>query len=169
REQHHLYLLLKPINKSLALVSIAFNLAQTAVLIANKLVLLVPLLIMKNTEYVAAFEAEQIQVQVTCTRNHHDYGFGLGLIFFGFACIGYGSLVFKSGYLPKFLGVLMMIAGTSYLINSLTLLVAPSLSGVVFPILVLSLIGELTFALWMIFKGVNLDKWQQAMGRGELY
>lgn len=159
-----LYLLLKQVHKPLALVSVAFNLAQTAVLVANKLVLLVPLLLMKNAEYVAAFDSEQIHAQVMLLADLHDYGFGLGLIFFGCACIGYGVLVFCSNYFPKFLGVLMIVAGVSYLTNSLTLLVAPSLSGVVFPILLLSFIGELTFALWLIFKGVNLDKWQQAVG-----
>lgn len=160
-----LYLLLKQVHKPLALVSVAFNLAQTAVLVANKLVLLVPLILMKNADYVAAFEPEQIHAQVMLLAHLHDYGFGLGLIFFGCACIGYGVLIFKSKYFPKFVGVLMMIAGASYFINSLTLLLAPSFSGVVFPILVLSFIGELTFALWLILKGVKLDKWQQANGR----
>lgn len=160
-----LYLLLKQVHKPLALISVAFNLAQTAVLVANKLVLLVPLILMNSAGYVAAFNIEQIHAQVMLLAHLHDYGFALGLIFFGFACIGYGLLMFKSNYLPKFIGVLMMIAGASYLINSLTLLLAPSFSGVVFPILVLSFIGELTFALWLIFKGVNLDKWQQAVRR----
>ena len=160
-----LYLLLKQVHKPLALVSVAFNLAQTAVLVANKLILLLPLILMNSAGYVAAFNIEQIHAQVMLLANLHDYGFGLGLIFFGFACIGYGLLIIKSNYLPRFIGVLMMIAGASYLINSLTLLLAPSFSGVVFPILVLSFIGELTFALWLIFKGVDLDKWQQAVGR----
>ncbi|SEA47526.1 DUF4386 domain-containing protein [Alkalimonas amylolytica] len=161
-----LYFLLKQVNKPLAVASVAFNLVQTSVLVANKLVLLVPLLLMKRADYVAAFEPEQIHAQVMLLANLHDYGFGLGLIFFGCACIGYGVLIFKSNYFPRFVGVLMMMAGTSYLINSLTLLIAPSFSGVVFPILVLSFLGELTFALWLIFKGVHKEKWHQAVARG---
>jgi hypothetical protein len=155
-----LYYLLKPVNKLLALVSVAFNLAQTAVLIANKLVLLVPLIIMSNPQYMSAFESEQISAQVMLLVDIHDYGFGLGLIFFGFACVGYGLLIFCADYFPKFIGVLVIIAGLSYLTNSFTLLIAPSLSGVVFPILVFSFIGELIFALWLIFKGVDIDKWE---------
>ena len=157
-----LYLLLKQVHKPLALVSVAFNMAQTAVLVANKLLLLVPLLLLQSADYVAAFDSEHIHAQVMLLARLHNYGFGLGLIFFGFACIGYGLLVFNSSFLPKFLGVLMMMAGASYLINSLTLLLAPSLSGVVFPILVLSFLGELTFALWLIIKGVDADQWRQA-------
>lgn len=159
-----LYLLLKQVHKPLALASVAFNLAQTAVLVANKLVLLIPLILMKNAQYVSAFSTEQIHAQVLLLADLHDYGFGLGLIFFGFACVGYGVLIFRSGYFPKFLGVFMIVAGLSYLINSLTLLVAPSLSGVVFPILILSFVAELTFALWLVFKGVHSEKWYQAVG-----
>ncbi|MEQ9825450.1 MAG: DUF4386 domain-containing protein [Puniceicoccaceae bacterium] len=160
-----LYLLLKQVHQPLALVSVAFNLAQTAVLVANKLLMLVPLVLMNHSEYVAAFDMNQIHAQVMLLADLHNYGFGLGLIFFGCACIGYGLLVFKSRYFPRFLGVLMMVAGASYLTNSLTLLIAPSFSGVVFPILLLSFIGELTFALWLVFKGIHLDQWHQAVGR----
>ncbi|MDP4535773.1 DUF4386 domain-containing protein [Alkalimonas collagenimarina] len=161
-----LYLLLKQVSKPLALLSVAFNLVQTAVLVANKLVLLAPLIIMNNAYILSAFTAEQIHAQVMVLASLHDYGFGLGLIFFGFACIGYGTLIFRSGYFPKFLGVFLMVAGISYLTNSLILLIVPSLSGVVFPILVLSFIAELTFALWLIFKGVHQEQWHQAVARG---
>lgn len=160
-----LYLLLKQVSQPLALLSVAFNLVQTSVLVANKLVLLAPLIIMNSTYSASAFTAEQIHAQVMVLANLHDYGFGLGLIFFGFACIGYGTLIFRSGYFPKFLGVLMMVAGVSYLTNSLTLLIAPSLSGVVFPIMILSFLAELTFALWLTFKGVDNESWRQVVAR----
>lgn len=55
------------------------------------------------------------------------------------------------------------IAGASYLINSIALLVAPSLT--VFPILMLAVLNELTLALWLIVKGVDTEKWRQAVGR----
>ncbi|MCC5827540.1 DUF4386 domain-containing protein [Alkalimonas sp.] len=161
-----LYLLLKQVSKPLALLSVAFNLVQTAVLVANKLLLLAPLIIMNSAYSLSAFTTEQIHAQVMVLASLHDYGFGLGLIFFGFACLGYGTLIFRSGYFPKFLGVLLMVAGVSYLTNSLILLIAPALSAVVFPILVLSFIAELTLALWLIFKGVHKEKWHMAATRG---
>ena len=159
-----LFCLLKPVSTPLAVASVAFNLVQTAVLVANKLVLLLPLLLLKNEHYIEVFGIEQVHAQVMLLADLHDYGFGLGLIFFGLACMGYGLLIFKARYLPTFLGVLMMIAGASYLINSLALLMAPSVE--VFPILVLSVLGELTLALWLLFKGVDTEKWTRAL-RGE--
>lgn len=161
-----LYFLLKPVSKLFALVAVAFNMAQTAVLIANKLVLVVPLIIMGNTQYASTFEAEQIHSQVLLLVDVHDYGFGLGLVFFGFACVGYGMLIYYSGYFPKIIGALMVVAGLSYLVNSFTLIVFPALSGIVFPVLVLSFLGELSFALWLAFKGVDTEKWNRRVRIG---
>lgn len=145
------YVLLKPINKNLVLLGVLFNVIQTAVLVANKANLVMPLLVLKNGDAARAFEFIQI----------HDYGFGIGLIFFGFACLVYGYLIFKSGYLPRLLGILLMIAGVSYLTNSFTLLLAPTYAGTVFPVLLLALVGELSLSLWLIIKGVNIPKWEE--------
>ncbi len=160
-----LYFLLRPVSKVLATISVAFNLAQTAVLAANKLIMLTPAIILSDGSYTAAFSQEQVNAQVLLLADLHDYGFGLGLVFFGFATIGYGTLIYLSGYLPKFVGVLMIIAGTSYLINSFTLIVYPALSGTVFPILFLSFCGELCFALWLVVKGVDMGVWSKAVQR----
>src|SRR6266446_6999917 len=98
----------------------------------------------------------------------HDYGFGIDLVFFGFACLVYGYLLFRSGYFPRTLGVLMAIAGLSYLANSFTLIFAPVYAGRIFLILVLALIGELSLCLWLIVKGVNVQRWkEQASAAGE--
>ena len=155
------YLLLRPINKNLALLALLFNLIQTAVLVVNKLNLLMPLFLLGNADYLKAFESNQLYALAYLFIKAHDYGFGIGLIFFGFACLMYGYLLFRSGYFPRTLGVLMAMAGLSYLTNSFTLLLAPVYAGTIFPVLVLALIGELSLCLWLIVKGVNVEKWKQ--------
>jgi hypothetical protein len=160
-----IYMLLRPVNKNLALLGLAFNLIQTAVLVANKMTIILPLLLLGNSEYMAAFSPAQINAQIMLLTDAHNYGFALGLIFFGMACLVYGNLIFRSGYLPKFIGVLITIAGISYLISSFTLLIMPAYYGVIFPILVLCLIGELSFALWLVVKGVKVSEWEQATSR----
>ncbi len=154
------YLLLKPVNNRIALLGLVFNIIQTAVLVANKLVLLVPALLLKSTEYQAAFAPEQINAQVNLLIEIHNHGLALGLIFFGFACLVYSYLIIKSGYLPKLIGVLMGIAGCSYLISCISLIIAPEVAGKVQLVLVLCVIGELSCALWLLIKGVNLSKWK---------
>jgi uncharacterized protein DUF4386 len=156
-----LYTLLKPVNKNLALLALLFNLIQTAVLVANKLNLLMPFFLLGNAEYLKAFEANQLYALTYVFIKAHDYGFGIGLIFFGFACLLYGYLLFRSGYFPRTLGVLIVIAGLSYLMDSFTLILAPTLAGTIFPVLVLALIGELSLCLWLILKGVDLPKWEK--------
>ena len=119
------YLLLRPVNKNLALLAVLFNLIQTAVLVVNKLTLLMPLFLLGNAEYLKAFEPKQLEALAYLFVRAHDYGFGIGLIFFSFTCLVLGYLIFRSGYFPKILGVLMAIAGLSYLTNSFTLILPP--------------------------------------------
>ena len=155
-----LYLLLRPVSESLALLATFFNLIQTAVLVANKLNLLVPILLLGNASGLDAFTPEQLHAISYVAINAHGYGFGIGLIFFGFACLFRGYLIFKSGYFPKVLGLLMLLAGVSYLTNSFALLLAPSLASALFPfVLMPAFVGELGFALWLVFKGVNIEQW----------
>ena len=156
-----LYILLKPVNRNLALLAVLFNLIQTAVLVANKLNLLMPLFLLENADHLSAFEPNQRYELGYLFIQAHDIGFGIGLIFFGFACLTYGYLIFKSGYFPKAIGVLVMIAGLSYLTNSFTLILVPAYAGITMIVLVFALIGELSLALWLLVKGVNLAIWEK--------
>lgn len=156
------YTLLKPVNKNLALLAVLFGLTQTAVLVANKMNLLMPLFLLENADYLKAFNAQQLQALAYLSIKAHGYGFGIGLIFFGVECLIDGYLIFRSGYFPKVLGVMIQIAGVCYLINSFALILSPSLSNLLFPlILVPPFFGELSMCLWLLIKGVNMAKWKE--------
>lgn len=105
------YLLFRRVNKNLAMLSVLFGLIQTAVLVANKLNLMMPLFFLGNEDYLKVFDPHQLQVLAYVAVKAHGYGFGIGLIFFGFECIIDGYLILRSGFLPKFLGMLLLIAG----------------------------------------------------------
>lgn len=159
------YVLLRPVNKNLALLAVLFTLVQTAVLVANKLNLLAALFLLGSADYLKTFERHQLHALSYLSLKLHDYGFGVGLIFFGCACLVVGYLIFRSGYLPKTLGVLMQIAGLCYLTNSFALLLAPAFASMMFPaILVPAFIAELCLCLWLIVKGVNVPKWDLHAG-----
>lgn len=69
-------------------------------------------------------------------------------------------LIFKSGYFPRVFGLLMALAGLCYLVNSFALLLAPALASALFPfVLPPAFVGELGFALWLVFKGVDVEQW----------
>src|ERR1043165_524345 len=159
-----LYILLKPVNKNLALLALLFNLIQTAVLVANKLNLFVPLLLSDGVDYLNAFDPQQLQALSYISIRVHGIGFGIGLIFFGFTCLVNGYLIIRSSYLPKLIGVLIQIAGLCYLINSFSLIIAPKFADSLFPAILLpAFIAELSFCLWLLIKGVNIQKWNEKL------
>ncbi|MFQ6601338.1 DUF4386 domain-containing protein [Flavobacterium sp. C3NV] len=154
-----LYYLLKPVSKKLALLNLSFNLIQTAVLVLNKLNLLAALFFLGDAEYLKSFTPDQLHTLSYLSIKLHDFGFGIGLIFFGFVCLLEGYLIFRSVYFPKTIGVLMTVAGICYLTNSFVLILAPQFSSIA--LLMPCLLAELSFSLWLIFKGVNLSIWKQ--------
>jgi Domain of unknown function (DUF4386) len=156
-----LYVLLRPVNKTLALLAVFFNIVEFPIEAASKLCLFAALFLSGNADYLKAFEPHQLHALVQLSLKLHDYGFGIDFVFFGFACLVYGYLLFRSGYFPRTLGVLMAIAGLSYLTNSFTLILAPAYAGTLSPILVLALIGELSLCLWLMVKGVDEQRWKE--------
>jgi hypothetical protein len=155
------YVLLRPVSKNLALLAVLFNLVQTAVLVANKMNLLLPLFLLGDGGYLNAFTTPQRQALAYVSIRTHDYGFGFGLIYFGMACIVLGYLIFRSGYLPRPLGILMQIAGACYVTNSFALVLYPPVASKLFPVILLPpFVAELSLALWLLLKGVDLTKWR---------
>jgi hypothetical protein len=161
------YVLLRPVNRNLALLVVLFTLVQTAVSVANKLNLLVPVFLLGNADYLKALEPHQRHALAYLALKLHDYGFGIALIFFGCQCLVLGYLIFRSGYLPRILGVLMQIAGLCYLTNSFARLLAPPFADRIFPaILAPAFIAEFSLCLWLLVKGVNVPKWEELAGAG---
>ncbi len=160
------YVLLKPVSKSLSLLAAFFNLAQTAILGINKIYLLTTLSFLGDADYLKVFDPHQLQALAYLSLDLHESGYGIGLIFFGFTCLIVGYLMFRSGYFPRAIGVLQIIAGLSYLINSFAQILSPTFAAEIFPaILVPAFIGELSTCLWLLVKGVNVPKWNEQVGK----
>ena len=156
------YILFKPVNRHLTLLAILFNVVQTAVLVATKMNLFMPLFLLGGAPYLGAFEPAQLQAFSYLSLKMDNYGFGVGLIFFGFECLVLGYLIFRSGFLPRFLGVFMEIVGICYLVNSFALILSPAFAGAISPaILVPCFIGESSLCLWLIVKGVDPKRWNE--------
>src|SRR5216684_5697527 len=156
------YVLLRPISKELALLAVFFNLVSLAVEAVAALDLVAALFPLGNAGYLKAFPPEQLYAMASLAIKSHSYGFGVALIFFGCTCLILGYLIFKSGFLPKALGVLMQIAGLSYLTDSFALILAPNFANRIFPaVLVPAYVGEASLCLWLLVKGVNVEKWEE--------
>jgi len=155
------YVLLRPVSRELALLVVFFSLVSIAVEATAALNLVAALFPLGNAAYLKAFAPEQLYALASLSVKSHGYGFGVALIFFGCECLVLGYLIFRSGYLPKAVGILMQIVGLSYLTNSFALLLAPDFANRIFPaILVPAFVGETSLCLWLLVKGVNMEKWE---------
>jgi Domain of unknown function (DUF4386) len=114
-----------------------------------------------SPDYLDAFDPQQLQALAYLSLRLHGYGFAIGLIFFGVFLILLGYLIYRSGYLPRSIGVLLVIGGVGYLTNSFAQVLAPALAGSLLPwVLLPAFLAELGLALWLTVKGVNVPKWE---------
>jgi hypothetical protein len=156
-----LYVLLKPVNKTLSLVSAVSRLAMTTIHGANLLTHFVVLLLLSGAGYLAVFQPSQLQALAMVFLNAYDYGFTIGIVFLFLHALVLGYLIFRSGYFPKILGVLFIIASLGYLIDSFSnVLIANYKTGPVYLALPIA-IAEIAFPLWLLIKGVNVAQWQK--------
>lgn len=162
------YLLLRPVSKHLVLLAVFFNLVSLSVEAISKLFLLVVMPTLGNADYLRAFGPQQLQILANLALRSHDIAFNIALIFFGFTCLVNGYLIFRSDYLPRLVGMLMQLAGLSYLTACFAALLAPAFSELITPaILMPPLIGESSFCLWLLVKGVNVPKWKERISVGK--
>lgn len=148
-----LYKLLKPVNKNYAALIVVFTLVAAPIAMLNELNNVAVILLLKSPEYL------QLQSLVSVFFDLHKYGIQIVGIFWGLWLLPMGYLVFKSDYMPKIIGALLMIACFGYLIDSFTFFIFPN-SGVVISAYTSSL-AETLMVLWLLIKGVNVEQWKK--------
>ncbi len=157
-----LYKLLKPVNKNHALLMVIFILVSVPITMLNELNQFAALLLSNGADYLTVFSAGQLQALVPLFLNLHEYGIFITSIFWGLWLFPMGYLVFKSGFLPRILGILLMIACFGYLIDSFGRLLLPNFDATIVSTIVgFMLWGELLFPLWLLIKGVNVEQWEK--------
>jgi Domain of unknown function (DUF4386) len=158
-----LYMLLRPVNRNLALLAAFMRLACDIVLAVASLSHFAVLRLLHNADYLQGFQPDQLQTLALLALKLHGDGYAISLVFFGFACLALGYLVFRSGYLPRTIGALLVIAGACYLTNSFALFLHPAFAARLFPAILLPcFVAELALALWLVVKGVNVAQWREA-------
>ena len=148
------YVLIRPVSRTGALLALLFNVVSLAVEAAVALYLATALFPLTREEYRSAFPPEQLAALSLWSMQSHSYGFGLALVFFGAFCVVMGALIYRSGFIPRILGALLLVAGICYVANTFTLILSPALAGRLFPwVLLPAFVAELSFAIWLLLKG----------------
>jgi hypothetical protein len=153
-----LYQLLKPANKNMAWLMVIFNLLGVPIAMLSELNNVAVLFLVSGADTLKGFTADQVHTLVSLFLNLHANGLGIAALFWGLWLFPMGYAVFKSGFLPRILGILLMIACVGYLIQSVADLLFPTLNV---NIILFTSWGELLFPLWLVVKGVNGEQWEK--------
>ncbi len=156
-----LYKLLKPVNKNHALLMVIFILIGAPIAMLNELNRLITLLLLSGANYLTVFTADQLQALVPLFLDLHEHGITIAGIFWSLWLFPMGYLVFKSGYIPRILGVLLIIAGFGYLIDSFAVFLLPKFYATISQFILFATYGEFFFPLWLLIKGVNVEQWEK--------
>lgn len=160
-----LYVLLRPVNRNIALLGAFFRLSFVGLYAVAKLFEIAALILLNDQGSLAAFAPPQLHALAYAALKVHTYGYGASLLFFGCFCVCAGWLIRKSGYLPKLIGTLMGMAGLGYITYSLAQMLSPAFAGdYLFPWLLLpGFVAELGLTLWLIIKGLDAAEWRRRM------
>ena len=162
-----LYALFRPVDRNIALLAAFMRLACDLVLAIASLSHFAALRLLAGSDYLAAVPVEQLQAFALLAMKLHADGYAISLVFFGFACLALGYLIIRSGFFPRAIGALMAVAGVCYLVNSFAHALNPTFAATLFPALFVPIfVAELSLALWLTVKGVDLPKWRQRAGTG---
>jgi hypothetical protein len=160
-----LYALLKPVNKYLSLLAAFFGLMATATFAFAELFYFAPLVIMRSPGYLQSFSPDQINSLALLSLKFYGFAGMIFTAYYGMGWIVRAVLMFRSGYLPRFLAVLMAIGGIGFVVRNFLLILAPAYASDV--LLMLMFPGGLILTVWLLWKGVDVVKWNAKVS-GEL-
>lgn len=153
-----LYILFRDFNRNLSLVSTFFRLASILILSVIALSHFAALFFLGDAAYLTVFNPDQLNALALLSIKLHGAGYNISLFFFGIHLIFLGYLICQSRLFPKVLGILLLIGGICYNVNSLTWFLFPDFVNTIYPaILIPCSIGELLFGLWLLVKGIRDD------------
>jgi hypothetical protein len=162
------YELLKVVDRRLALLLVFFLMSAATIEGVNLVSHLAPLVVATSDTYAAAFPGGQADALAYLPFALQPVGFAISLFVFAGYCLIGGYLIYRSGFLPRALGVLLAVAGVCYTTNSLAFFLAPSLKDQFVLILVPCFVGESALAVWLTLAGVNGERWRQRAERSRV-
>ena len=161
-----LFTLLRPVSRTIALVASLARVAEAVVMAAGCLVTSILTLVMiGDAGYLGAFDADERDALALAFQEANEYIVLVWGFFFALSLLLTGWLVYRSGFFPRVPGILLAAAGVGYFVQSFGTFLAPGLADTwELVVIALAVPGELVFALWLLIKGADAEKWAAAGG-----
>jgi len=155
-----LYKLLKPVNKNYAVLMVVFALIGIPISMLNTLNRVAALVLLNGADFLEVFGVDQLHALVMLFLNLNEQGVMIAQLFWGLWLFPLGYLVYKSGYFPRILGVLLMIGCFGYLLDSFSNFLFNE--EIILPVSILLTSGEILFMGWLLIKGANLPEMESS-------
>ena len=150
-----LYVILKPVNKNVALLFLLLNLAGVAVQSINMLNLFAAALLLNGADYLNVFQTDQLQALAMFFLYLYKNGFMIAQFFYAAWLFPLGYLVFKSGYLPKILGIILIVECFGWLMRPFQFFLLPAYVEISYLSFAIGFIGEFGLTLWLLIMGAK--------------
>jgi Domain of unknown function (DUF4386) len=151
-----LYQLLKRVNQRDALLMVILVLVSVPMSFLNMLNLSAPLIVLSGADFLSVFEQQQLDALAMLFLSLRSRGISAVSTFWGLWLFPFGLLVYRSGFIPRILGVFLMIGCVAYVADSFISLLLPSYSDVVSQLMMIPLgIGEFSMIFWLLIKGTR--------------
>jgi hypothetical protein len=154
-----LYVLLRPAGRNLALLAAFFGLISTALYAVAELFYFAATIILGSASPLKAFSADQLNELALLSLRVFGYAGGIFMVFYGVANVLRGYLIFRSGYFPKPLGILVIVAGLGFVARNFALVLAPAYASDI--LLLPMFIAIASLAVWLLVKGVDVPAWER--------
>lgn len=153
-----LYVLLKPVNKDIALLFLLLNLSGVAIQCSSDLFLFASQLLMNGPDYLNIFQVDQLQSLAMFFLDVREKGFTVAQLFFGAWLFPLGYLVYKSGFLPRFLGIVLMVHCFTWLSTFFQSCLFPGFTAITYVSYPLGFVAEFGLTLWFMIVGAKEQK-----------
>ena len=155
-----LYKLLKDVDKSQALLMVLLVSIGISVSLANLIHKFAPLVLLGGADWLSVFTRPELEALTLSILRLHSSGLTIIIAFWGLWLFPFGILVIRSGFLPRVLGILLLVAGFAYLTSSVTSLMLPMYSKVISRVMMPLYFGEVPIIFWLLIKGARVPQSQ---------
>ena len=152
------YLLLRPVSVALAWFFVLFHLMATATFAFGEVFYFAPAFVLGSDSYLKSFTPEQLSTLALLSLNLYGFAASFSQVFYGVASVLLGYLMYRSGYLPRAIGAVWIVAGIFFAISTYAEILAPTYDSPFFRLP--TLLGVFLLGGWLLARGVNVPKWQ---------